>query len=58
MRRLKIHLMLHSLKHSLSILSTEADEYNSSTNLYFLITLKCKTLSKNYQTNYVPISVF
>ena len=48
--------MLHSLKPTLGILSTEADEYKNSTDPLAFSNFTGKVLSKNSTTNYVPFS--
>ena len=48
--------MLHSLKPTLGILSTEADEYQNSPDTLAFSNFTAKVLSKNSSTNYVPFS--
>ena len=48
--------MLHSLKPTLGILSTEADEYQNSPDTLAFSNFTGKVLSKNSSTNYVPFS--
>ena len=48
--------MLHSLKPTLGILFTEADEYQNSPHTLAFSNFTGKVLSKNSSTNYVPFS--
>ena len=50
--------MLHSLKPTLGILSTEADEYKNSTDPLAFSNFTGKVLSKNSTTNYVPFQLY